>query len=259
MNQLTKLFDGQELRIAGDELNPLFLLKDVCSILGLEQVAGVKRRLDDDVISNHPIQDALGRTQQATFVNEDGLYDVVLESRKPEAKSFRKWITSEVIPSIRKTGSYQMERPKSQAELIAMIAQHNVDQERRITVVEEKQDNIVSILSMDITKWRDEVNKIINSIAMKLGGGKYFSEIRNESYELLESRAGCNLDIRLQNRKSKMALRGSSKTAINKVTKLEIVSEDKKLISVYFTVIKEMAVKYQLNLSKYQLTEVVGE
>lgn len=254
MNQLTKMFEGQELRIAGDELNPLFLLKDVCSILGLEQVAGVKRRLDDDVISNHPIRDALGRTQQATFVNEDGLYDVVLESRKPEAKSFRKWITSEVIPSIRKTGGYQLQ-PKSQAELTAMIAQQAVDQERRITVVEEKQDNIVSILSLDITKWRDEVNRIINSIAMKLGGGAYYSEIRNESYELLESRAGCNLDIRLQNRKSKMALRGSSKTAINKITKLEIISEDKKLISVYFTVIKEMAVKYQLNLSKYQLTE----
>ncbi|ARK23271.1 phage antirepressor Ant [Sporosarcina sp. P37] len=106
MNQITKLFEGQELRIAGEESNPLFLLKDVCSILGLEQVAGVKRRLDDDVISNHPIQDSIGRTQQATFINEDGLYDVVLESRKPEAKKFRKWITSEVIPSIRKHGGY---------------------------------------------------------------------------------------------------------------------------------------------------------
>lgn len=145
------------------------------------------------------------------------------------------------------------------AELIAMIAQQGVDQERRITVVEEKQDNIVSILSMDVRDWRNEVNRIINAIVMKLGGGEYYREIRNESYQLLESRAACNLDIRLQNRKSKMLMRGSSKTAINKMSKLDVIAEDKKLISVYMTVIKELAIKYQLNLSKYQLTEMTGE
>lgn len=146
-------------------------------------------------------------------------------------------------------------QPKSQAELIAMMAQNNVEQERRITVVEQKQDNIVSILSLDVKDWRNKINRIINAIVMKLGGGDYYSEIRNESYELLESRAACNLDIRLQNRKSKMALRGSSKTAINKVSKLDVIEEDKKLISVYVTVIKELAVKYQLNISRYQLDE----
>lgn len=106
MNQLTKIFDGHELTIIDDQMQPKFLLKDVCVILGLGQVAGVKRRLGDDVISNHPIQDSLGRTQQAIFVNEDGLYDVILDSRKPEAKRFRKWITAEVLPSIRKHGAY---------------------------------------------------------------------------------------------------------------------------------------------------------
>ena len=123
MNQITKLFEGQELRIAGEESNPLFLLKDVCSILGLEQVAGVKRRLDKDVISNHPLQTA-GGTQQASFVNEDGLYDVVLESRKPEAKSFRKWITSEVVPSIRRNGSYQVDQPNKRTLLLETALEH---------------------------------------------------------------------------------------------------------------------------------------
>src|SRR5699024_5891223 len=106
MNQLTKMFDGQNLTIIESNGEPNFLLKDVCNILELGQVAGVKRRLGDDVISNHPILDNLGRTQQATFVNEDGLYDVILDSRKPEAKRFRKWITSEMLPSIRKHGAY---------------------------------------------------------------------------------------------------------------------------------------------------------
>lgn len=86
---------------------PVFCLSDICSVLDL-QTAAVMRRLTDDVISNHPIIDNLGRQQIANFVNEDGLYDVILDSRKPEAKAFRKWVTSEVLPAIRKTGNYSV-------------------------------------------------------------------------------------------------------------------------------------------------------
>lgn len=105
MNQLTKLFDGQELQIIETNEEFYFLLNDVCGVLDLAPRV-VKQRLGDDVCSTYPIQDRLGRTQQATFVNEDGLYDVILDSRKPEAKRFRKWITSDVLPSIRKDGGY---------------------------------------------------------------------------------------------------------------------------------------------------------
>src|SRR5699024_7213120 len=72
----------------------------------------------------------LGRTQQATFVNEDGLYDVILDSRKPEAKRFRKWITSEVLPSIRKTGAY------GQPGNTKLLLKAALEQEERIEVVE---------------------------------------------------------------------------------------------------------------------------
>lgn len=97
-----------QVRIVTDESNqPWFCLADLCSILEL-QASAVMRRLEDDVTTNHPISDNLGRTQQANFVNEDGLYDVILDSRKPEARKFRKWITSEVLPSIRATGSYSV-------------------------------------------------------------------------------------------------------------------------------------------------------
>lgn len=94
-----------EIRTAGTSEEPLFCLSDVCSVLGLRQ-GDVKQRLDDGVVSTQPIIDALGREQQANFVNEDGLYDVILDSRKPQAKAFRKWVTSEVLPAIRKTGGY---------------------------------------------------------------------------------------------------------------------------------------------------------
>lgn len=105
-----------EIRVAGTSENPLFCLADVCKVLDLGNPSQVKTRLDDGVISNEVIPDSLGRQQEATFVNEDGLYDVILDSRKPQAKAFRKWITSEVLPSIRKTGSYSIEKPKYSLE-----------------------------------------------------------------------------------------------------------------------------------------------
>ncbi len=106
MNDI-KIFNSPKfgnIRVAGDSDNPMFCLSDVCGILGLT-TKGVNQRLEKGVISNYPLETA-GGTQQALFVNEDGLYDVILDSRKPEARQFRKWITSEILPSIRRTGGY---------------------------------------------------------------------------------------------------------------------------------------------------------
>lgn len=103
-----------EVRTAKDASDePLFCLADVCKALGLS-AKGVNQRLGDEVISNYPIVDSLGREQQALFVNEDGLYDVILDSRKSVAKKFRKWVTSEVLPSICKTGGCTMKFAKAE-------------------------------------------------------------------------------------------------------------------------------------------------
>ena len=116
-----QIFQNQEFgairTLSNEQGEPMFCLKDVCEALGL-QTKQVVRRLMDDVFSKHPIVDNLGRTQQATFVNEDGLYDTILESRKPQAKLFRKWVTGEVLPSIRKQGGYMVVRPDESDEVI---------------------------------------------------------------------------------------------------------------------------------------------
>lgn len=122
MNEI-KIFESPafgQIRTLGTVEEPLFCLADVCNALGLQQ-GHVRERLDGGVVSTEPIVDSLGRTQLANFVNEDGLYDVILDSRKSEAKRFRKWITSEVLPSIRKTGSYFMTNTlKDKAEAVAV-------------------------------------------------------------------------------------------------------------------------------------------
>jgi len=92
------------IRTAGTSDDPKFCLGDLCRCLGLSS-KGVNQRLSKEVISTYPLE-TTGGIQQMLFVNEDGMYDVILDSRKQEAKSFRKWITSEVLPSIRKTGGY---------------------------------------------------------------------------------------------------------------------------------------------------------
>ena len=123
-----------EVRVSELNNEPIFCLSDVCKILDL-QGSAVLRRLSDDVISNHPIIDNLGRTQIANFVNEDGLYDVILDSRKPEAKAFRKWITGEVLPAIRMTGGYMISKEEdTEADIMAralLIAQSTMERQKQ--------------------------------------------------------------------------------------------------------------------------------
>ena len=97
-----------EIRVAGTSDEPLFCLSDVCRAIGISNVGNVKSRLDDDDVRLTDTTDSLGRTQQINFVTESGLYDVIIRSDSEIAKPFRKWITSEVLPSIRKTGKYDI-------------------------------------------------------------------------------------------------------------------------------------------------------
>ena len=103
-----KIFNNPQfgdIRTAGTPDNPTFCLADICKALNLS-ASHVKERLSDDVVSTDPIVDSLGRKQMANFINEDGLYDGILDSRQPQATSFRRWVTGAVLPSIRKTGGY---------------------------------------------------------------------------------------------------------------------------------------------------------
>lgn len=107
MNSDIQIFNNPqfgEIRTAGTAENPIFCLVDVCKVLDLDP-SQVARRLDSSVFTKHPADTGFG-IKEINFVNEDGLYDVILDSRKAEAKAFRKWVTSEVLPTIRKSGSY---------------------------------------------------------------------------------------------------------------------------------------------------------
>ena len=99
-------YQDQPVRTVQRDGEPWFVLKDVCAVLGLGTPARVAERLEEDEVSSTHLTDSLGRQQDMTIINESGLYNVILRSDKPEARPFRKWVTSEVLPSIRKTGGY---------------------------------------------------------------------------------------------------------------------------------------------------------
>ena len=82
------------------------VLRDVCRVLNIGNVTDTKKRLDPDEVDLTDLIDSMGRVQATTIINEPGLYAVILRSDKPEAKAFKRWVTHDVLPSIRKTGAY---------------------------------------------------------------------------------------------------------------------------------------------------------
>ncbi len=136
-NALTTFtFEGQaDIRVVqGEDGEPRFVAADVCKALEQPNISQVVSRLDDDE-KGIQIVDTLGGAQPMLCVNESGLYALAMTSRKPEAKAFKRWITHEVLPSIRKTGQYSTQpQPvaKTPAEQALMHAQLLVDHERQL-------------------------------------------------------------------------------------------------------------------------------
>lgn len=108
MNDITKFhFNDHKVRtVIGPDGEPWFVAKDVCGVLDITNPGNVYSRLNGPDIRTMDVRSS-GQIRQMQAINESGLYDLIFDSRKPEAKEFRHWVTSEVLPSIRKTGKYE--------------------------------------------------------------------------------------------------------------------------------------------------------
>jgi anti-repressor protein len=99
-------YQDREVRTVTVDGEPWFVAADVCAILDIANVGNALNRLDGDDIRQADVIDTIGRRQSTKVISEAGLYELVIRSDKPEAKPFRRWVTSEVLPAIRRTGSY---------------------------------------------------------------------------------------------------------------------------------------------------------
>ena len=183
MDNNIQIFNNEELgtiRIMGTPDAPLFCLGDVCKMLGLKSWH-VKERLGDNIVSTEVISDSLGRQRVVNFITEDGLYDVILDSRKPEAKRFRKWVTSEVLPSIRKHGAYMTQQTIEKALtepdfLIRLAVNLKEERQKRLLVEQEcehQRTRIVELgskvddLQQEVTEMKDKVSYLDIILATK--------------------------------------------------------------------------------------------
>lgn len=128
MTEIVKTFEDHNVRIIDQNGEPWFVLKDVCDVLGIQDARQVEERLENDekLMVSNTTSLSIGQ-RGGWIINESGLYSVILRSDKPEAKRFKKWVTSEVLPAIRKTGSYTVQ-PLVGPALIsaALIEAHRV-------------------------------------------------------------------------------------------------------------------------------------
>ena len=196
MNNI-QIFQNEQfgkVRIAMNENEePLFCLADVCAVIGIKDTSRCASRLDDDVRQTHPIKDNLGRTQQATFVTESGLYDVVIRSDSEKAKPFRKWVTSEVLPSIRKHGAYMTQETLEKALtspdfLIQLATNLKEEKQKRIEAEQKIQKDAPKVLFADAvsTSQRSclvaELAKILQQNGVNIGQNRLFSWMRENGY-----------------------------------------------------------------------------
>ena len=115
MNEIF-VFHGQEVRTVTINNEPWFVGKDVAQILGYtEPHKAIARHVDSDDGMKHPLTDSLGRIQETIIINESGLYSLILSSKLPQAKEFKRWVTSEVLPQIRQQGAYVPENLSDEA------------------------------------------------------------------------------------------------------------------------------------------------
>jgi len=145
MNQLTKVFDDAELRIIEKDGEVWFVGKDVAEVLGYAKSRNaLSTHVDEEDKKDAPIQGYPGGTQNMTVINESGLYSLVLKSKMPDAKKFKRWVTSEVLPSIRKHGAYMTNETIEQALLnpdtLIQLAT-NLKEERTQRLIAEQRVN----------------------------------------------------------------------------------------------------------------------
>ena len=249
MNEL-QIFKNPEfgqVRTLIKDGQPWFVAKDICTALGLGDTSKAMERLDPDEKGTNSILTP-GGTQEMWCVNEYGLYNLVIASRKPEAKSFKRWITHEVLPSIRQTGGYITPQAQMLQFLQGMLdemkrqaAELNEVKEQSSKALETTQ-NIKDTLINTYDNWRDWVKQ--NVSAIQKGSNMSYQDVYSRMYEELERRAKCRLSIRVDNQRKRMAMAGASKTAVDNYRSIDAIEDDARLKEIFTAIVKEYAVKY---------------
>lgn len=200
-------YKDSEVRVIELDGQPTFVLADVCTILGLSNPSKVATQIDDDALTTSEVIDSLGRRQTANVVTEPGLYQVIFMSRKEEAKAFRRWVTHEVLPTIRAKGGYLTPEATEQALtdpdfIIRLATSLKEERAHRARLEAQAAKDAPKVLFADsvatshTTILVGELAKILRGNGIKIGGTRLFAWMRENGY--LISRKGSDWNMPTQ-------------------------------------------------------------
>ena len=185
-------YKGNEVRTVQKGREILWVLKDVCGILGIEKYRDAATRLDDD--EREPVLvDTLGGRQEMIAVTESGLYSIILLSRKPEAKKFKRWVTHEVLPTIRKHGAYVtpakleelMNDPDSWIKVLTALKEERAAKERLRLEATENKPKVIFADAVSVSEGTiliGELAKILKGNGIEIGQNRLFEKLRQDGY-----------------------------------------------------------------------------
>lgn len=215
MNELqvfnNAMFGNVRIILQGNE--PWFVAKDVCDCLDLSNSRKALSRLEDDE-KGVTSSDTLGGKQEMATVNEYGLYSLVLSSRKPEAKEFKRWITHDVLPSLRKYGTYSLNIPKTLPDALKAYASEIEQHNKTKALLEAQRPKVIfadAVSTSDTDILIGDLAKLLNQNGHSIGQNRLFERLRNEGF--LISRKGSSYNSPTQ-RAMEMGLFRIKETAI---------------------------------------------
>lgn len=193
MNELQIFsYEGKEVRTIQKNGEPWWVLKDVCDVLEIGNSRMVADRLDDDE-KGVSITDTPGGKQELTVISESGLYNVILLSRKQEAKKFKRWVTHEVLPQIRRHGAYMttakleeiMNDPDAWIKLLTALKEERQEKERLQLQAAEDKPKVVfadAVAVSDGTILIGELAKILKGNGIDIGQNRLFERLRQDGF-----------------------------------------------------------------------------
>ena len=264
MNDL-QIFNNEEfgqIRTVTIDNEPWFVGKDVAEALGYsEPRSAVSKKVDDTDKGVAEMETPSGK-QNMTIINESGLYALIFGSKLDSAKRFKHWVTSEVLPSIRKNGNYQMMKQES-SELSPQLQmlQGLLDQMKETEIANKKRDRQIALAQETAEKavettermkdeiispfdnWRDDINKKVRQIS--IASGIPYQGLFTTIYADLEHIGRCDLSTRQRNKRDRMERAGCTKTDIQKeTTKIAVIEDDARLKQIFEDIVRKYGMKY---------------
>lgn len=188
-----------EIRTVAVNGEPFVMLKDVCTVLEIGNPSQAKTRLKKDGVIINEVIDSLGRTQKADFINESNLYKLIFQSRKPQAERFSEWVTSDVLPTIRKHGMYATEELLDNPDLLIQVATQLKEEKQRNKLLQEQNEAMEpkaifaeAVASSSQSILIRELAKLIKQNGVDIGEKRLFAHLREGGY-LIKQGADKNL------------------------------------------------------------------